>query len=103
MNPEPNAALIDAGAVVAALFLARLVALRLGGGQGWTGWIARWLRRGVAAALLVPALRLVALAMQSGDRAPLLVAAAIAILAAGGMLALLDDLLVGSIRARHIR
>lgn len=100
MTPEPNAALIDAGALVTALFAARLALLWLSGGDGWRGWVARWLRRGMWAALLVPALRLATLAVAGGARAPLLVAAMIALLAAGALLALVDAMLAEGVAGR---
>ncbi|WP_084583730.1 hypothetical protein [Sphingomonas azotifigens] len=94
MTPEPNAALIDAGALVTALFAARLALLWWRGGTGWRGWAARWLRRGVGAALLVPALRLATLAAAGGERVPVMIAAIVALLAAGALLALVDAMLV---------
>ncbi|OAN65430.1 hypothetical protein [Sphingomonas sp. TDK1] len=93
MTPEPNAALIDAGALVAALFAVRLALLWRSDGTGWRGWAARWLRRGIWAALLVPALRLGTLAGAGGERAPLMIAAMIALLATGALLALVDTML----------
>lgn len=101
MNPEPNAALIDAGVLVTALFVARLLLLRWRGGLGWRGWAARWLRRGMWAALLVPALRLVTLAAAGGERVPLMLAATVALLAAGALLALVDTMLAEGIAARQ--
>lgn len=103
MNPEPNAALIDAGALVTALFAARLALLWWSGGIGWRGWAARWLRRGVWVALLVPALRLATLVVAGDERAPLLVAAMVALLAAGALLALVDAMLVEGIATRRAR
>ncbi len=97
MTPEPNAALIDAGALVTALFAARLALLWRSGGTGWRGWAARWLRRGVWVALLVPALRLATLAMAGGERAPVMVAAMTALLAAGALLALVEAMLAEAI------
>ncbi|NLS25295.1 hypothetical protein S2M10_02580 [Sphingomonas sp. S2M10] len=94
MNPEPNAALIDAGMLVTVLFAARLVLLAWGGHAGWRGWAARWLRRGAAAGLLVPVLRLGTLAAAGGARTPLLIAALTALLAAGALLALIDAAVV---------
>lgn len=101
MNPEPNAALIDAGALVTALFAARLALLWWGGGLGWRGWAARWLRRGMWAALLVPALRLATLVGAGGERMPVMLAAMIALPAAGMLLALLDAMLGETLAARQ--
>lgn len=103
MTPEPNAALIDAGALVTALFAARLAVLWRSGGDGWRGWVARWLRRGMWAALLVPALRLATLAVAGGERMPLLVAAMVALLAAGALLALVDVMLAEGVAGRRRR
>jgi hypothetical protein len=101
MNPEPNAALVDAGALVAALFAARLLLLWWRGGAGWCGWAARWLRRGMWVALLVPVLRLATLAGAGGDRVPLMLAAMVALLAAGALLTLVDVALAEGIATRR--
>jgi hypothetical protein len=101
VSPEPNAALIDAGALVGALFAARIAVLWLAPPGVVTRWAARWLRRGVMAALLVPALRLLTLAIGGGDRVPLLVAACVAILASGVALALLDEGMTDWLAARR--
>ncbi|WP_448662189.1 hypothetical protein ACG3SL_16155 [Sphingomonas sp. CJ20] len=82
-------ALVDAGVLATALFVARAAALWLGGGRGFGGWAARWLRRGVVVALLVPALRLGTLAAQGNALPPLLGSAAL-LLALGLLLAMLD-------------
>ncbi|MET3713656.1 hypothetical protein ABIC65_004391 [Sphingomonas trueperi] len=100
MNPEPNAALIDAGALVTALFAARLALLQWNRGPGWQGWAARWLRRGVWVALLVPTLRLATLTAAGGERAPVMVAAMVALLAAGALLTLVDAIVVAALETR---
>lgn len=101
MNPEPNAALIDAGALVTGLFAARLLLLLWSGGDGWRGWAARWLRRGVWVALLVPALRLSTLVAAGGERVPLMLSAIVALLATGALLALVDMMVAEGIAARR--
>ncbi len=98
MTHEPNAALIDAAALVAGLLLARYALLITLGRFAWAMWIARWLRRGVVVAILIPALRLASLALGAGERQALLVIAAIGIAAAGVLVLLLDDVVVAGRR-----
>ena len=90
---EPNAALADAAALVAGLLVARYALLILLGRHRWAAWLARWLRRGVIAALLVPVLRLASLAAGGGERQALLVVAALGIVVAGVLVLLIDGVL----------
>lgn len=101
MNPEPNAALIDAGALVTGLFAARLALLWRSDATGWRNWAARWLRRGMWAALLVPTLRLAVLASAGGERMPVMLAAMVALPAAGMLLALVDAALAEALATRR--
>jgi hypothetical protein len=91
-TPEPNAALIDAAALVAGLFLVRYVLLLVFPNRRWAGWIARWARRLVGAAAIVPALRLFTLPVVRGGDGAVMWFAGTGILAAGLALLVLDQM-----------
>lgn len=98
MIHEPNASLADAAALIAGLLLARHLLLLCFGGRRPTEWAARWLRRGVVVAGLVPALRLFALASQYPPGGTRILLAGLAIMGGGALLLVADHLLT---RRRH--
>ena len=87
---EPNAALGDAALLVTGLLIARQTLLIGFGRARWAAWLARWLRRLAVVATLVPALRLISLAIGEAQHETLLARAALAILAGGALLLALD-------------
>lgn len=99
MTHEPNAALADAALLVAGLLIVRHLLLAAFGRTRWAGWTARWLRRLTVVAILVPALRLASLAVGDDGHRALLVTAALAIVAGGALLLILDHWLAARVRA----
>ncbi|NML06992.1 hypothetical protein [Sphingomonas sp. G-3-2-10] len=87
---EPIAVLGDTLMLVAALLAARWAIVAAKGAEGWSGWVAIWLRRVAVVSILLLALRLVTIAANRPEiAAP--VSGFIAMILFGGIAALVAD------------
>ena len=100
--PSPSAALLEAAALIAGLFAVRYFFLIVFPGQRWAERIARWARRLVAVAAIVPALRLFTLDLP-GDGEAVMWFTGVGMLAAAMVLLLLDQMVADTVRPRNNR